>query len=416
MKKTAVIALVIAGAAAARAVPIVEDVTLVQSEATRKVKVSYKLKGEHAIVTVDFLTNGVSIGEANFTSVYGDVNRFISPSGETERRIFWQPDRDWAGHSVSGMTAVVSAWCTNAPPEYLDIQLGTTYPLVKRYYVSKDAVPGGITNVLYKTTHLLMRKCPAAGREWSMGARPTDCAGDKPALHRVVLSSDFYIGVYEYTLKQWKAMGGSTDRLYFLNIEDADICPAAGLAFENICGTGRTWPLSTDALGSSSVMYKLASASGLKIDLPTEAQWEFACRAGCEASLYDGTEYVDVYSVTNLAWTSNNSGGTTHPVGLKKPNAWDLYDMLGNVEEHCLDWEYPSVAYEGIPSDGAAMFDPVGPDAATNNRRMMRGGCYFAGGDLSRPCSRYRISTVNNYTSTAGALGFRVCCPAVIPE
>ena len=418
MKNAVVFALAIVAATVAKAVPMVEDVTLMQSETSRRVSVTYKLKGEHAIVTVDFLTNGVSIGEGNFTSVHGDVNRFLPPSDETVRKIFWQPDRDWAGHSVSGMTAVVSAWCTNAPPDYLDIELGTVHPLVKRYYVSKDAVPGGVTNDLYKTTHLLMRKCPAAGVEWSMGTRPTDMASDKPKLHRVVLSKDFYIGVYEYTLKQWKAMGGSTDGRAFTTIENADLCPVSALAFDTICGQNRTWPLSTDSLDSSTVLYKLAAASGLKIDLPTEAQWEFACRAGCEASLYDGGEYTGNWEcVTNLAWISQNSGGSTHPVGQKAPNNWGLYDMLGNVEEFSLDWEYPSVNYEGIPSDGAAMFDPVGPDSPdANNRRVMRGGSYFAGAELARPCARYRISTVNHTTSTVGALGFRVCCPAVIPE
>ena len=421
MKKCAFL-VVLAASFAAFANPTVSDVTLEPSGQTRKVSVSYKLTGEAAIVTVDFLTNGVSIGARNFATVSGDVNRFIAPSSDKVRKIRWNPDADWAGMSVSGMTAVVSAWCTNAPPMYLDIELGKSYPLVKRYYVSAETVPGGITNRRYKTSHLLLRKCPAAGKEWRMGVSPTSTVAG-PTGHHVVLTEDFYIGVYEFTQGQWKTVGFNNNS-WFKDTSDfpeADLQPYCNISFNDLCGSGRLWPQAGDAVGENTILGKLGEYTKLRIDIPTEAQWEFAYRAGCETDLYNGTEYVNASSVTPLAWITDNSTVEStgkvaaHPVGEKPANDWDLYDMAGNVVEFCRDWDTSSGNYEDLPTDGSALVDPVGPETGT--ARVLRGGSYNTGAGYAKACGdRYRIATGNASTSTAGGLGFRVMCPAVIPE
>ncbi len=101
--------------------------------------------------------------------------------------------------------------------------------------------------------------------------------------------------------------------------------------------------------------------------LPTEAEWEYACRAGGKnAPAYDGQATIDDY-----AWYSDNSGNGTHPVGRKKPNGFGLYDMLGNVWEWCSDW-YDSAYYLTSP-----IRNPQGPD--TGEHKVFRGGSWFSG-------------------------------------
>ncbi len=122
---------------------------------------------------------------------------------------------------------------------------------------------------------------------------------------------------------------------------------------------------------------------GLEARLPTEAQWEYAARAGTETPRYGPLDEV--------AWYGDNSDWTTHPVGTKAPNAWGLYDMLGNVHEWCQDYLDYGGAYEAraipgtvIEDPGTVIEDPRDPGAS----RVIRGGDWFEVGEFSRAAFR----------------------------
>ena len=159
--------------------------------------------------------------------------------------------------------------------------------------------------------------------------------------------------------------------------------------------------------------------AGLNLALPSEAQWEYACRAGTTAAIYAGP--IDILGENNapildeIAWYGGNSGGESQPVGSKRPNPWGLYDMLGNVWEWCADHWHDS--YEGAPSDGSAWIDvaTIGADTVIQgstrirrtdderNSRVIRGGSWFVGARRCRAACRYRYPPVNR----RDYLGFR---------
>ncbi|MGD0092422.1 MAG: formylglycine-generating enzyme family protein [Planctomycetota bacterium] len=137
---------------------------------------------------------------------------------------------------------------------------------------------------------------------------------------------------------------------------------------------------------------KIAEKTGQAVRLPTEAEWEFACRAGTTTTYYSGDADTDLGRV---AWHGGNSDMTTHPVGQKEPNAFGLYDMLGNVREWCQDWD-------GEYGAGAAT-DPTGP--ATGTVRVLRGGSY---GSYTRDYCRSAYRNGRGLDDGADSFSFRL--------
>jgi formylglycine-generating enzyme required for sulfatase activity len=193
--------------------------------------------------------------------------------------------------------------------------------------------------------------------------------GNEIPQREVTISKPFYLGKYEVTQAQYeKIMGKNPSRFKGANN------PVEQVSWDDAVEFCR----------------KASQATGKGFRLPTEAEWEYACRAGTKTQYNTGDEEKDL---DVAGWFNGNSGGKTQSVGQKKPNAWGLYDMHGNVWEWCQDW------YGPYPS--GAVTDPQGP--ATGTHRVLRGGSWGNGPADCRSASRKYDAGHRN-----GSHGFRV--------
>lgn len=418
MKQVVLGTLCAVAATAFAAAPSVSNVSMAQDPATRTVTISYDLAGAPAIVTFDVRTNGVTIGTVHLDYAAGDVHRTVQPAAG--RKITWQADKGWPGHELAaaGAEAVVTAWPLGAPPPYMVLNLVNTNDV--RHYATPWEMPGGgVTNNLYKTDYLALRYIAAKNVEWTMGSATnapgvnTDFATgslrEKP--HRVTLTNDFYIGVYELTQGQWFRVKGAyptyatAENGAYLE-SDRDVHPADCVSWTDLRGMTASsgWP-ANDEVDPNQFFGMLRAYSGLRFDLPTEAQWEYACRAGTMSALYSGHELFGSIQQSDLldplAVYLANSSRITAPVGTKEPNAWGLYDMLGNVYEWCLD-RVSGNSDSDLEMSPNAVVDPLG--AETGDYRVKRGGCMLGHAVFSR--ASYRGA--ESYMTSQNSVGFRV--------
>ena len=392
MKTLITIACLIGGGAIFADVATVSDVSIEQPTTSRKVSIKYKLS-KAAVVTVDIQTNrgdGVyaSIGAENFTTMWKDVNRLVKPAADGGfNEILWRPDKDWNGHKLDAgsVKAVVTAWAEDATPDYMAVSL-TSYSNVF-YYVSAEAVPGGVTDNRYKTDWLLMRKIPAAGVTWRMGRAPADGSNSRDIPHLVQLSSDYYIGVYPVTYRQQMNIGYTPDNKGD-NIGDMKPATASWHGLRGWDSDYTQWPVNeSHDVYSSGIIAKFRGRTGLDFDLPTEAQWEFAARAGEGSLLYNGNT-LNAENIARYAWINC---GSFQNVGQLEANKFGLYDCLGNVEELCMDWYRDSytdsTCIPQITDTSIPVVDPLGP----SEKR---------GGDWTKPYVSMRVIRGGSYTST----------------
>ena len=397
MKSSIMTFLLATMAVQAVAAPVVSNVSMTQVPNTCLVTVKYQLSGDPGVITLDIQTNYVenaetkwaSIGPENMLGFGGDVHQVVQPTtGDEYRTIYWHPETYWPGPPKTAGTAraVVTAWATNAPPDYMIVHLVSPYDVT--YYPHVEMVPGGITNIKYKGEYMPMRKIPAKGVVWMAGMptnHPCYNAASKP--HRVMLNNDYYMAVYELTYAQRNAIESGAPTAIRL--------PRNGAAYTVYRGSvnGMNWPSfdgqgnldwnTSHAVDSNTVIGKARTKIGLEFDVPTEHQWEYACRAGSPGTIYTetlpGLTGPSAADLMNIARFANNKKAPdceelendNATVGSYTPNAWGLYDMLGNVQEMCLDW-YES--WESLyPDDTKVYVDPVGPSRGENTQVVYRG-------------------------------------------
>ncbi len=358
----------------------VELLSVAQDAATKSVTITYRLTGADAIVTLDALTNDVSVGGVAF--VAGDVNRLVSADETAVRTITWAAAKDRPdeiGPIGEAAQVIIQAWKPSEPPPYLCLDLMHTVGAT--YYAGAAAVPGGVTNNLYKTERLLMRRIPAKGKRWRFGSGSD--TGDFPSWY-VTLTKDYYLSVYPVTHAQ-TAIVVSGRRDFAKTLADygaADLTPVTGVAWTQVRGAdaGSAYPSAAEGhvrsdVDAGSHVAAWRTFTGLRLDLPTDAQWEFAARAGTSGAFYN--DATDAASLGAIAWTKENAQGVVQPVGLKAPNALGLYDMIGNVYEHCLDWLSVGAYGDANGTEvavGGDVTDPLGPSSQANAWRSRRGG------------------------------------------
>jgi len=198
---------------------------------------------------------------------------------------------------------------------------------------------------------------------------------DDETQHEVTISKPFYMGATEVTQAQYEAVMGKNPSNF-----KGPQNPVENVAWD-------------DAV---EFCKKLSPKTGKTVRLPTEAEWEYACRSGSKTRFAFGDADTDL---RDYAWYTDNSESKTQPVGQKKPNAWGLYDMHGNVFEWCSDWYAKGYA-------AAAKTDSMGP--ANGSLRVLRGGSWDGEPGYCRSASRGRHAPDARY----GSYGFRVAVAA----
>ena len=316
-----------------------------------KVDISYTVTGDIAaeakqravftslkVTAIDMVANTTNIATqlSGDTALTAGTHKFV-----------W--DMNAEGLTFKSSNVVFNVSCETTPATYcvIDLSAGanaTSYPVT---YLSEPP-SGGFNVEAYKTTKLVLRRLEAG--TFIMGEDQSDES------HRVTLTKPFFCGLFEVTQKQYTLVTGANPSSF-----SGDTLPVEKVSYNMIRGSsnGANWP-SSSAVDSSSFMGKLRARTGLDFDLPTEAQWEYACRAGTTTTYSYGNS-----ANGNYMWYVDNSSSKTHPVGSKSANPWGLYDMHGNVWEGCLDWL-------GTLSYGS---DPKGSSSGVY--RVLRGGSWY---------------------------------------
>ena len=389
MKNILFMVMVIAGLATF-ASPAITDVTVqLENPWKGKVYISYKITGDIAAIA----NEGGLIASLKVTATDTDANKTytaVNLSGDTSlvagmHSCVWDLNDEGLEFMHSDVTFKVSCEITPATYCIIDLSAGASATFYPVTYLESPPI-GGFNGDEYKTSKLVLRRIEPGsfimGNDQEEGA----CS--------VVLTKPFFCGLFEVTQEQYALVTGSNPSIHVGGKRPVD-----NVSYEMVRGpnNGALWPLST-SVDSDSFMGRVQQRTGLAFDLPTEAQWEFACRAGTMSKYNNGgNSEVDLKMLGRYSNnTADGKGGYTsyHTiVGAYAPNEWGLYDMHGNNWELCLDW------YDNL-SD--SMMDPVG--SSLGELRIARGGCWGSG--LSECTSSHRGR--NRPSARNGGQGFRL--------
>jgi len=308
---------------------------------------------------------------------------------------------DSANNGIAGLKNYLIVDLSSGSTSYLD-------------YAPSDL----LTNSDYKSSKMVLRKISKG--TFTMGAPANEPgrfsntnSGNESPQHSVTLSKDFYMSVFEVTQGQWNLVNSGS-------VSGQTNYPIYLITWDSI--RGAAWP-NNYLPGSNSFVGRLKQKTNLSFDLPTEAQWEYACRAGTTTGLNTPPNGAD-YSTSNVSIVSARPSilDPIQPVGTKTPNNWGLYDMHGNVAEFVLDW---------ILRDGSAQYylgassstDPVGLGSSASNKVKATRGDVQSDGAMSKiRCGARNLdfAGLDGVTSSRQASdygpGFRVVVKDVVSD
>ncbi len=429
----------------AAGLPDVTSVILAPGSATRSVQISYTLAQAPAVITLDIQTNAVAnaadgwvtIGGENIQNLNGRVNERIDETGTY--LIEWKADQSWEGHvmPVGTCRAVITAWPLDNTPDYMVVDLAQTSLRRVTYYTAPEFLPGGglFGSDTYRTSKIVLKKIVAKNVPWTMGSIGEDgrCSvyASNPSyapeiFHQVMLTNNYYIAVFELTQSQCFAVMGS---YYSRFTGDRTMRPADEVNLKAARGNDVDYAWPGDP-SSDSIVGKLREVTGnlVDFDVPSEAQWEFACRSGFgEGRWGDGSAYTNSTSDANLNrlarckfgdgyvydgsayvepdWAAGPEHGTAR-VGSYLPNGFGLYDMHGNVRELTLDY----TSSDPSALNGAVCTDRAGALLSGSYRHIVKGGAWHDPSSkcraAMRDCSKPADAAIGQYW--AGTTGLRV--------
>ena len=361
----------------------------------------------NGLVDIDYTIEGVT-GDPNdyqieFTMTVGGKSFVASnfwdaawcdhATANGKQRATWNARADGiaALTSVSVTAQLIYAPVTDASAEFAIVDLSAGASATSVYpvrYVTGDTNRTAQFNIdTYKTRKIVLKKVHA-GEFW-MGVGNVSEGKNR---HRVRLTQDYFLGLFEVTQEQYSRVCGDTTAGvgYFVpgfggslaKGERQECMPASSMFYDKIMSTVESFTGANPGMQYHCFMMKLnarAKCRGQSVGifaLPTEAQWEYACRAGTETKYFYGEDTVDLLSEYAWYWPSGMQWTPpepyrVHEVGLLKPNPWGFYDIYGNVEEWCSDWyaSYPAYSEEDVT------VDPKGD--AVSSTKVTRGGSFF---------------------------------------